>query len=279
MDAKKKGNFKPVNGLEDQLKRLLTDQHTPLWDFYTPLAAAPLWIVVPHHPELEGTDAVAPDGQNPAVPVWSGPGSDGETARYVGVYSSELRARKGVEMHESQMLRKMTFVSAKGYQLLQYLMTYEADILLNMGQKECQYDLDADMIDILLKRPEPRDDSPAPARTVAKPEGDPAKFLGPVRDLLSRDATVCAAWIFEVTNEEVPDATRLRGHASYELALLMRNSDDEHLLSKVETMAKALTPVQMDWAATLLRGEDAAFEKLAESQPPFYSARDFLEAG
>ncbi|HRH96635.1 MAG TPA: hypothetical protein PLB55_11900 [Prosthecobacter sp.] len=35
----------------------------------------------------------------------------------------------------------------------------------------------------------------------------------------------------------------------------------------------------MDWAATLLRGEDAAFENLAARQPPFYRARGFLEDG
>lgn len=278
MNAQTKGDFTPVNGLEEQLKRVLTERNAPLWDFYTPLAAAPLWIVVPHHPELEGTDAVAPGGRNPAVPVWSGPGPDGETVHVVGIYSSELRARKGVEMHESQMPGKMSCVSAKGYPLLRFMTTFGADILLNMGQKECQYDLDADMIDILLERPEPPDD--VPARRVAEPQGDPAKFLGPVRELLARDAAVRAAWIFEVQDTEAADAaTRLRGHASYELALLMRNPDDEHLLPKVETMAKALTPVQMDWTATLLRGEDAAFENLAARQPPFYRARDFLEGG
>ena len=42
-------------------------------------------------------------------------------------------------------------------------------------------------------------------------------------------------------------------------------------------MAKALTPVQMDWTATLLRGKDAAFQNLAARQPPFYHARGFLD--
>ena len=92
---------------------------------------------------------------------------------------------------------------------------HDVDYLsLNLGLPECQYALDADMIEILQERPEPPD--PAPERRVREPEGDPAKFLG---------------------------------------------------------------PVQMDWAATLLRGEDAAFENLAARQPPFYRARGFLEDG
>ncbi|MBE7497619.1 MAG: enhanced serine sensitivity protein SseB C-terminal domain-containing protein [Verrucomicrobiaceae bacterium] len=265
-----KGDFTPQNPLEEQLKRLLTDKNTPYLDFYMPLAASPLWIVVPHHPELDGTDLVAPRGQNPAVPVWSGPGPDGETVKYVGIYSSELRARKGVEMHESRMPGKMTCVSAKGHGLLRFMKTFGADILLNMGQKECQYDLDPDLIDYLLEQPEPPD--PEPPRTVARPEGDPAKFLGPVKELLARDAAVRAAWIFE----SKPAAPLPRGHACYELALLMHDPDDEHLLQKVETMAKALTPVQMEWTTSLLRGGHEAFRELAGNHPPFYAARDFL---
>jgi hypothetical protein len=86
---------------------------------------------------------------------------------------------------------------------------HDVDYLsLNLGLPECQYALDADMIEILLERPEPP--APAPERRVREPEGDPVKFLG---------------------------------------------------------------PVQMDWAATLLRGEDAAFENLAARQPPFYRVR------
>lgn len=165
----------------------------------------------------------------------------------------------------------MTCVSAKGYGLLRYLMTFKADILLNMGQKECQYDLDPDMIENLLERPEPPD--PKPARVVSQPESDPAKFLGPVKELLARDVTVRAAWIFEAQ----PTEPQPRGHCSYELALLMQNPEDDHLLHQLETMAKALTPVQMDLAATQLRGEDEAFRQLAERHAPFYTARGFLE--
>lgn len=271
MTTKVKGEFTPVNGLEEQLRRVLTDGHTPLWDFYTPLAAAPLWIVVPHHPELEGTDAVAPGGGNPAVSVWRAPGAEEEAISYVSVYSSVERAKQGVALHEERLRRKMTYVSAKGHPLLRYLMTFDSDIILNMGQPECQYGLDPDMIEILLERPEPSDEKPA--RWVAEPESDPAKFLGPVKELLRRDAAVRAAWIFETKATE----PQPRGHCHYELALLMQNPDDEHLLRQVETMAKALTPVQMDWAATLLRGEDAAFENLAARQPPFYRARGFME--
>ncbi len=92
MTMKTKGDFTPVNEVEEQLRRVLTDKNTPLWDFYTPLAANPLWIVVP---EKAAAQAMSKGGQNPAVTVWSGLGPDGETVRYVGVYSSESRAKIG----------------------------------------------------------------------------------------------------------------------------------------------------------------------------------------
>jgi hypothetical protein len=263
-----KGDFQPHNPLEEQLRRLLTDKNTPYWDFYTPLAASPLWIVVP---EKAAAAALHSKESNPGVPVWCGPGADGETVRCVGIYSSELRAQKGVEMHSERMPEKMTCVSAKGYGLLRYMMTFDADILLNMGQKECQYQLDPDMIDILLERPEPPD--PEPPRTVSMPSGDPAKFLTPVRELLARDGSVRAAWIFEAKSGR----PELKGQCDYELALLMQNPEDDHLRQQVETMARALTPVQMEWAVTLLRGEDAAFRQLSERHPPFYTAKGFLE--
>src|ERR1039458_7307055 len=44
-------NFTPVNSLETKLRTLLADRNTPLWSFYTPLAAAPLWIIVRHRSE------------------------------------------------------------------------------------------------------------------------------------------------------------------------------------------------------------------------------------
>jgi hypothetical protein len=129
------------------------------------------------------------------------------------VYSARCRAEEALKLWE--FLRPMTCVSAKGYELLRFLFTQDADYLsLNLGLPECQYALEADMIEILRQRPELPD--PAPERRVREPEGDPAMFLG---------------------------------------------------------------PVQMDWAATLLRGEDAAFKNLAARQPPFYRARGFLEDG
>lgn len=261
-----KGDFNPQNVLEDQLKRVLTDTNTPLWDFYTPLAAQPLWITVPASADPEKT------GQNPPVCIFDGKNMAGEPTRYLGVYSSRSRAEQTLTLWTFPA--PMICVASKGYQILRYLVTQGADELwLNFGLPECQYRLDPDMIDILLERPEPSDAPRSPERMVHEPEGDPAKFLQPVKELLARDAAVRAAWIFEArTDEERP-----RGHASYELALLMKNSDDDHLLSQVEMMAKALTPVQMDWAATMLRGEDAAFRQLAERHPPFYTAKGFLD--
>jgi len=252
-----------MNALEDQLKRVMTDRQTPLWDFYTPLAATALWITVPADADPEVT------GQNPPLCIFDGKDSAGQPKRYLGVYSSRSRAEQVLKLWEYPA--PMICVSAKGYSLLRYLIAQDVDELwLNFGLPECQYCFDVDMIEILLERPEPPD--PKPKRLVAEPEGDPAKFLGPVKELLARDATVRAAWIFEArTDEELPP-----GETRYELALLMQNPDDDHLLRQVETMAKALTPVQMEWAATLLRGEDQAFHQLAEHQPPFYAARGFL---
>ena len=55
--------FTPANHLETKLKALIADQNTPYWSFYTPLAAAPLWLVVKHYPELDGSDELAPGGR------------------------------------------------------------------------------------------------------------------------------------------------------------------------------------------------------------------------
>lgn len=261
----KKGDFTPLNHLEDQLKRVLTDPQTPLWDFYTPLAAAQLWITVPEEA------AKKLHAGHPPVCVFEGKNLAGEPARYLGVYSAKTRAEQALKLW--QFPAPMTCVSAKGWQLLQYLMVQDADYLwLNFGLRECQYGLDADMIDILLKRPEPPD--PEPQVRVTAPAGDPAKFLQPVKDLLARDATVRAAWILETK----PENPQLRGQACYQMALLMQNPEDEHLLDQVELMVKALTPVQMEWEVALLRAEDHQLKHFAGKNTPFYAAKTFLAA-
>ena len=73
--------FTPVNSLETKLRTLLADRNTPLWSFYTPLAASPLWVIVRHHPELDGSDLVAPPGKKQMpLPMLSG----GERAMTAG---------------------------------------------------------------------------------------------------------------------------------------------------------------------------------------------------
>ena len=64
-------DFVPVNSLEIQLRALLQDRNTPSWNFYTPLAAAPIWIFVRNYPELDGSDLIAPEGKNPEICVFS----------------------------------------------------------------------------------------------------------------------------------------------------------------------------------------------------------------
>ena len=163
--------FTPVNSLEIILRTLLTDRKTLLWDFYTPLAAAPLWIIVQNYPELDGSDLVAPPGENPAVCLFQGP-----QATYIGLYTSPGRAQAAFTQLKLSP-HAMRILSAPGYQLLKLVSQYDAELWINCGQKECQYPLDPDMVEILLSRPEPRYDDARPAQKVTvHPAGDPANI-------------------------------------------------------------------------------------------------------
>jgi hypothetical protein len=53
-----RATFTPVNSLETKLRTLLADLNALTWSFYTPLAAAPLWVIVQNQPELDGSDLV-----------------------------------------------------------------------------------------------------------------------------------------------------------------------------------------------------------------------------
>jgi len=118
----------------------------PLWDFYTPLAAAEVWITVPEEA------ANKQNAGNPPVCVFEGNNLASEPAKYLGVYSAKTRAEQALKLWPFPA--PMTCVAAKGWQLLQYLIVQDADELwLNFGLPECQDGLDTDMIDILLKRP------------------------------------------------------------------------------------------------------------------------------
>ena len=81
-----------------------------------------------------------------------------------------------------------------------------------------------------------------------------------------------AAWILETK----PENPQLRGQTCYQMALLMQNPEDEHLLDQVKLMVKALTPVQMEWEVALLRAEDHQLKRFAEKSAPFYASKALL---
>ncbi|MDQ6760148.1 MAG: SseB family protein, partial [Acidobacteriota bacterium] len=83
--------FDPVNSFELRLRAILTDKNTLLWSFYTPLAAARLWVIVKNYPELDGSDAVAPEGRNPDLCVFT---SSKDEDSYIGLYTAGFRAEE-----------------------------------------------------------------------------------------------------------------------------------------------------------------------------------------
>ena len=257
--------FVPVNSLEITLRTLLRDRQTPLWSFYTPLAAFPLWIIAAHHPELDGSDLVAPPGQNPEVCVFQFPKGE-----IIGIYTAHCRAEAAMKQWDISPA-KWTAISAPGYSLLRFLHPMDKQLTINCGVKDGQYTLDPDLVEILLSRPEPPPLASQPQRKIKPPGGDPQRFLGPVREFLQRQPTVRAAWIFARSDA----APQRPGHHAYELLLLMRDPEDKSLLHQVELMAKSLTPVEMDWVTGVMTGDDNSLCNLAAQQVPFYQAPDF----
>jgi len=260
--------FTPVNSLETILRTLLADRNTPLWSFYTPLAAAPLWIIVQNHPELDGSDLIAPPGQNPAVCVFKGP-----TDSYIGLYTSAGRAQAAFTQMKIPP-QAMRIVSAPGYQLLKFLSQMDAELWINCGQKECQYHLDPDMVELLLARPEPQYET-QPARKVAfEPADELTPHLAPLRDYFSRQPEVRAAWIYR----QQTNSSQSAAHPVYEIGLVMDDPEDKSLLPQVGVMAKALTPVEMECVPALLMADDQSLRNLKKQTPPFYARPDFLKA-
>jgi hypothetical protein len=260
--------FTPVNSLEVILRTLLADRNTPLWSFYTPLAAAPLWVIVQNHPELDGSDEVAPPGQNPAVCIFKGPQDS-----YIGLYTSAGRAQAAFTQLKISP-REMTIVSAPGYQLLKLVSHYDADLWINCGQKECEYHLDPDMVEILLSRPEPKyEDQPA-GEIVLEPAEELEQHLAPIRDFLGRQPKVRAAWLYL----QKPAPPRPAGDPVYELGLVLDDPEDTRILREVGVMAKALTPVEMECVPAVLMADDQSLRNLAKLKPTFYARPDFLKA-
>ncbi len=247
---------------------MIQDKHTLSWSFYTPLAAAELWIIARHYPEFDGSDQVTPGGGNPEVCV-----IDWEKGSYIGIYTAESRAWEAFERVKISRSEWIP-VSAQGYSLLRYLSKLDASLWMNCGLVECQYHLDPDMVEILLSRPEPPPAVEEPKRMVdLDPAGDPQRFLGPLREFLSQKPTVRAAWVFG----HEPDSPLPDGHESYEVGLVMEDPEDESLLEQVCVIAKAVTPVEMEWTTAVMMAEDKALRKLARERPPFYEAPDFLK--
>lgn len=144
---------------------------------------------------------------------------------------------------------------------------------MNLGLPDLQFSLDPDMIELLLERPAPEPLPTEPQEIVGFDlAGDPAQHLGPLRDFLATQPTVRAAWI---VSTGASDEERARSQ-NYLLQLLMRDPEDDSLLVKVRTMAKALTPVEMEWESGAIMADDHNLRRLAQDHPPFYQAPDFL---
>ena len=121
-------DFVPVNSLEIALRNVLRDRNTPLWSFYTPLAAAKLWIFARHYPELDGSEETAPAGKNPEICIFSAP----EKTSYIGVYTAQSRAEEAfAKLNLSR--GELTIISAQGYQLFRFLQDFDADQMINLG--------------------------------------------------------------------------------------------------------------------------------------------------
>ncbi|HEV7406739.1 MAG TPA: enhanced serine sensitivity protein SseB C-terminal domain-containing protein [Chthoniobacteraceae bacterium] len=254
----------PTNSLEIRLRSLILDKHTPVWSFFTPLAAAQLFIVTRHYPELDGSELVAPAGRNPEVCVLSS-----NNKSYIGIYTSAGRAREAMSRLKLSQ-KEYTFISAKGWPLLKFLEEFDAYPCMNLGVKEWQYMLDPDLVEILLSRPEPPDPEPAgPGVILAPEEGAPA-FLAPLHDYLARQPRVRAAWVF---HQSPSDNT-----PRYEVGLLTIDPEDDDTLKAVGTVVRAITPLQVECSVMMLMADDQSFINLSKQQPPFYAADGFLES-
>lgn len=257
----------PTNALEIALRPVLRDKTTPLWSFYTPLGAARLWIFAQHYPELDGSDLIAPEGQNPNLCVFKGP----EDA-LISVYTAERRAE---EVFAKAKLHPATYtiISALGFEILRLIRTSYPEVFLWVNLwADGQYLLDDDMVDILLSRPAPPPlEGPLGPPASFAVAGEPERYLDPLREFLAGQPNVRAAWIAMME----PEAPLAPGGASYVFHLLMRDPEDDSLLEKVRTMAKALTPLGMEWTSAMLLGDDKSLGNLAKMYPPFYEAADF----
>jgi hypothetical protein len=148
-----------------------------------------------------------------------------------------------------------------------------ASLCINVGLKECQYGLDPDMVEILLSRPEPQYDTQPSGKIVMEPAGELEKHLAPLRDFLTRQPKVRAAWIYR----QKPATPLPAENPVYEIGLVMDDPEDKSLLPQVGVMAKALTPVEMECVPAMLMADDQSLRNLTKQKPPFYARPDFLK--
>ena len=253
----------PTNSLEICLRSLILDKHTPVWSFFTPLAGFQVFIITPAHPQRNNRKRTAPKGRNPEVLVV---GANNQS--YVGLYTSAGRAQEAMKRLKLSP-REYTFVSAKGWQLLNFLKEVDADLCMNLGIKEWQYMLDPDLVEILLERPEPPDPEPGAPSVVLSPEGAPA-FLARLHDYLAKQPRVRAAWVFH----KPPSGNQ----PCFEVGLVTNDPEDDEILTAVGNVVKALTPLEVECSVMMLMADDQSYINLSKQQPPFYAAPGFLES-
>lgn len=168
-----------------------------------------------------------------------------------------------------------TQIASTGFALLGWLSPFDADLVINAGLPECQLQLDPDLVEILLERPEPPPANEAGSGDVVfDPPDELRESLAPLHDFLSAQPEVRAAWLFTAP----PEAALPPGHGAYTIGLLMADPEDERFLDKAAIMAKALTPVEMEWSSMLLMADGASIEKMATRHRPFYAAPGFAKS-
>ena len=108
------------------------------------------------------------------------------------------------------------------------------------------------MVEILLSRPEPQYNTQPAGKLVMEPAAELEQHLKPLRDFLTRQPKVRAAWIYR----QKPAMPSPADSPVYEIGLLIDDPEDKSLLPEVGVMARALTPVEMECVPTLLMADD-----------------------
>lgn len=254
--------FIPTNSLDILLRNLIRNKQTPIWSFFTPLAAAEVFIIAKRYRDAQGREAEPPKGENPAVAVFT----SGEQT-WIGIYTSRDRVRKAMELCKVPE-DDYTYVWALGHGVLSYLNTMDAELWINGGLKECQYRCDPDIVDILISRPAPPPPEKPKEHLQLDPDAEAPAFLGPLHDFLAAQPRVRAAWVFDQGEEG--------GKLRYEVGIVATDPTDDEILEKISTVLRAVSPLTVEATTMMMMADDTSLRKLASDQPPFYRAPDFL---